>query len=96
MNLASHFVPFLKSAPPKAIKTLGLGVVVALVAVGPAGAVTVDREKVAEGGHRFEVRCQSPAGWVTAKPSEGRASIVQREPVRDRALVSKRMPATIM
>ena len=39
---------------------------------------------------------QSPAGWVTAKPSDGRCSIVQREPVRERALVSKRMPATIM
>jgi hypothetical protein len=69
MNLASHFVPFLKSAPPKAIKTLGLGVVVALVAVGPAGAVTVDREKVAEGGHRFEVRCGEPQTYTWTLPA---------------------------
>jgi hypothetical protein len=30
------------------------------------------------------------------KPSEARGSIVQRDPVRERALVSKRMPATTM
>ena len=36
---------------------------------------------------------QSPAGWVTREAVRGARSIVQREPVRDRALVSKRMPA---
>jgi hypothetical protein len=33
---------------------------------------------------------------MIAKPLDGRASLVHREPVRERALVSKRMPATIM
>jgi hypothetical protein len=37
MNLASHYVPFLKSAPPQTIKTLGLGVVLTL-ALGATGA----------------------------------------------------------
>ena len=69
MNLASHYVPFLKSAPPKAIKTLGLGVVLALVLVGPAAALTVDREQVAQGGYRFEVRCGEPQTHTWTLPA---------------------------
>ena len=84
MNLASHYVPFLKSAPPKAIKTLGLGVVLALVIVGPAAALTVDRERVAEAGHRFEVRCGEPQTFPKevrrqAKPL-GTASCLRARP----------------
>ena len=51
MNLASHYVPFLKAAPPKAIKTLGLGVVLTLT-LGATGASarTADTAPPLEGG----------------------------------------------
>jgi hypothetical protein len=39
---------------------------------------------------------QSRLGCVTANPVDERASVVHREPVRERALVSKRIPATTM
>ena len=85
MNLASHYVPFLKSAPPKVLKTLGLGVVVALVTVGPAAALTVDREQIAQGGHRFEVRCDEPQTYTWTLPAAAQRVEVL-EPVAGQAV----------
>jgi hypothetical protein len=51
MNLAPHYVPFIRSAPPKVIRELGLGVLLALaLGTGTAGARGTETAPPLEGG----------------------------------------------
>ena len=50
-----------------------------LAVASAASALTVDRERVFEGGHRFEVRCGEPETYTWALPA-GAQSVELLEP----------------
>ena len=87
-------MPFLKSAPPKVIRALGLGVVLTLATASAATALTVDRQSVVEGGHRFELRCGEQETHTWTLPV-GAQRVEVLEPVAGQAVtVRLRRPAS--
>jgi hypothetical protein len=86
MKLTPHYVPFLKSAPPKALRALGLGIVITMALAGVASALTVDEERTAQGGQRLEVRCGEPqtVSWTLPQGAE-RVEVL--EPVAGQAVL---------
>jgi hypothetical protein len=54
MNLVAHYLPFLKSSPPSALRALGLAAVLAILGAAPAQAVTrTDYDVTIEGAASY-------------------------------------------
>jgi hypothetical protein len=85
MKLTAHYLPFLKSAPPAALRALGLGAALTvLLCTGSAGARTALTALPLEGGvHRTQsvkrtIRCRRSRGQACRSRSRATARRVCR------------------